>query len=142
MVAERAGKAISEIFLSDGEPAFRAMERQSVADAIGGGAPRVVAVGGGAPMDPDSAELIGAQTTVFLDVSEAVALRRVGISGARPLLATSPRAQWRKLMEQRRPVYEWVARHVIVGDNLTAAATAKQIAKLLADTAKTKGQTP
>jgi shikimate kinase len=140
VVAERAGMSISDIFLTLGEAQFRAWEREAVSDAIGGGAPRVVAVGGGAPMDSHSADLLSEQFTVFLDVSEGVGVRRVGLSGARPLLAASPRARWRELMAERRPVYLWVARHVVHVDTLTPKATATQIARLLGNTAKGKGR--
>jgi shikimate kinase len=140
MVADRAGMSVSDIFLTLGEPQFRAWEQEAVSDAIGAGAPRVVAVGGGAPMASRSASLLSEQFTVFLDVSERVGARRVGLSGARPLLTESPRARWRELMEQRRPVYTWVARHVVATDGLTPRETAHRIARLLGNTAEGKGQ--
>jgi shikimate kinase len=133
MVAARAGMEIAEIFAVHGEPAFRMWEREAVRNSIGGGAPRVVALGGGAPMDPATASLLAGQFTVFLDVSDAVGVRRVGLSGARPLLAASPRARWRELMAQRRPTYTRLATSVVATDTEGPAGIAERIAKLWAD---------
>src|SRR5690625_5083605 len=64
---ERATKrTISEIFVEDGEPVFRALEREAVSLAMveheG-----VLSLGGGAIMDPATEELLTGHTVVFLD---------------------------------------------------------------------------
>jgi shikimate kinase len=104
------GCSISDIFVLEGEPAFRALERAEVARSLG--AERgVVALGGGAPMDPETREALEGHVVVFLDVAIADAAKRVGFDGSRPLLAINPRASWTKLMNERRPTYESVATH-------------------------------
>lgn len=107
-VEERAGRAVADIFLHDGEPAFRALEREAVAAALAT-QPGVVALGGGAPMDPATQQLLADHTVVFLDVGIAAAAPRVGFDQSRPLLAVNPRARWIALMAARRPIYEGVA---------------------------------
>lgn len=104
------GCSISDIFVVDGEPAFRALERAEVARAVSveGG---VIALGGGAPMDPGTQDVLAGQVVVFLDVGIADAAKRVGFDASRPLLAINPRAAWTKLMNERRPTYERLATH-------------------------------
>lgn len=108
-----AGKSVSDVFVEDGEPHFRELERRAVTTALvehDG----VLALGGGAVLHPDTrAALDGYRdaggVVVFLDVSLAHAAPRVGLNQARPLLVGNPRAQWQALMDARRPVYEEVA---------------------------------
>jgi shikimate kinase len=104
------GRPVSDIFVQDGEPVFRALERAEVARAVAV-EEGVLALGGGAPVDPGTQQLLAGQTVVFLDVGIADASRRVGFDRSRPLLAVNPRASWVRLMNERRPVYERVATH-------------------------------
>ncbi len=126
-----AGKPISDIFVDDGEPAFRALEREAVAAALREH-DGVLALGGGAVLDPATQELLAAYaanggTVVFLDVTLAHAAPRVGFNQSRPLLLGNPRAQWAALMEARRPVYERVATLHVLTDDLTPEAVASTI---------------
>lgn len=109
VVEQAAGRSIAEIFVDDGEPAFRALERAAVARCLAGH-DGVLALGGGAVMDPATQEALDGHRVVFLDVGIADAAGRVGFNRERPLLLVNPRAQWVALMEARRPVYERVAR--------------------------------
>src|SRR5262245_64035060 len=52
-VAAAAGKPVSDIFVEDGEPAFRELERAAVAQALQTST-GIVAVGGGAVLDPQT----------------------------------------------------------------------------------------
>lgn len=104
------GCSISDIFVLDGEPAFRALERAEVSHAVAAHA-GVIALGGGAPMDDETQSVLDGQTVVFLDVGIADAAKRVGFDASRPLLAINPRAAWTKLMNERRPTYERLATH-------------------------------
>jgi shikimate kinase len=106
------GRSISDIFVDDGEPAFRALERDAVLAALTAEV-GVVAVGGGAPMIPEVAAALECRTVVFLDVGIADAARRVGFAQSRPLLAVNPRASWVAMMNERRPTYERLATHVV-----------------------------
>ncbi|KGN42548.1 shikimate kinase [Knoellia aerolata] len=107
-IESEQGCSISDIFVLDGEPAFRALERAEVARAVAS-EPGVVALGGGAPMDADTREVLAGHVVVFLDVGIADAAKRVGFDGSRPLLAINPRATWTRMMNERRPTYEAVA---------------------------------
>ncbi|GAA1855654.1 shikimate kinase [Myceligenerans crystallogenes] len=112
-IEERAGKPVADIFVDDGEPAFRALEREAVAAALAEH-DGVLSLGGGAVMDAATDAALTAYTAaggrvVFLDVTLAVAAPRVGMNQARPLLLGNPRQRWLELMERRRPTYERLA---------------------------------
>jgi shikimate kinase len=102
------GRSIADIFVSDGEPYFRDLERAEVLRALESH-PGVLALGGGAPIDTAIGEVLRAHRVVFLDVGIADAARRVGFATSRPLLMVNPRQQWTAMMGRRRPVYESLA---------------------------------
>lgn len=102
------GRRIADIFVDDGEPAFRALERDEVDRALTTDGP-VVSLGGGAPMDPVTQERLAGHAVVFLDVAIGDAAKRVGFGVSRPLLGVNPRAQWNRIMQLRRPTYEALA---------------------------------
>ena len=126
------GRTISDIFIEDGEPAFRALERAEVARAVAEDE-GVLALGGGAPVDPSTARLLAGQTVVFLDVGIADASRRVGFDQSRPLLAVNPRASWVRLMSERRPLYEAVATFRVDTAGRTPQDVAAEVAGLLGE---------
>lgn len=114
-----AGKSIADIFVDDGEPMFRELERHAVATALrehGG----VLALGGGAVLDPETREQLVGHHVVYLSVGLADAAKRVGLARDRPVLALNPRAQLHQLLEARRPVYESVATCTVVTDKRDA----------------------
>ncbi|WP_242496308.1 shikimate kinase [Xylanimonas protaetiae] len=131
-----AGKPITEIFVDDGEPAFRALEREAVGRALGEH-DGILALGGGAVLDKATQDALaayaaGGGVVVFLDVSLAHAAPRVGFNQSRPLLLGNPRARWAALMEARRPVYERVSTLTVLTDGLEPQAVVAQIVKELA----------
>ncbi|MFI0896404.1 shikimate kinase [Streptomyces sp. NPDC020983] len=113
-----AGKPIPDIFVDQGEPHFRALERAAVRDALAGHG-GVLALGGGAVMDAGTRALLDGLPVIFLDVGLHSAVHRVGLDAPRPLLAVNPRQRWRELMEARRPLYTEVARAVVPTDDRT-----------------------
>ncbi|NKY40749.1 shikimate kinase [Cellulomonas septica] len=135
-VERTAGKPISEIFVDDGEPHFRALERAAVLAALAEH-DGVLALGGGAVVDEHSRAALVAYraaggAVVFLDVSLAHAAPRVGFNQSRPLLLGNPRARWQALMEARRPVYEEVASVRVLTDGLRPADVAVAVEDALA----------
>jgi shikimate kinase len=129
-VEKVAGKRVAEIFVDDGEPAFRDLERAAVATALAEH-DGVLALGGGAVMDPLTEAALAGHAVVFLDVQIADAARRVGFNRDRPLLVGNPRAQWIKLMETRRGVYERVAAVRVATDGRTPDEVADEVVEAL-----------
>jgi shikimate kinase len=107
-VEKAAGMSVPDIFVERGEAAFRALERTAVANALADH-DGVLALGGGAVLDPATRRLLGEHCVVFLDVGLTEAVRRVGLARDRPLLIANPRAPLLRLLEERRPLYEEVA---------------------------------
>jgi shikimate kinase len=133
VIEAAAGKPVGDIFISDGEPEFRRLEREAVAIAladsearggglgsggVGGGgigngstragtpATGVLGLGGGAVMDEQTQARLAGRAVVYLETGFAELAKRVGLDRARPLLiGTNPRAQLKSLLDQRLPVY-------------------------------------
>jgi shikimate kinase len=63
----------------------------------------------------------------FLDVGIKDAASRIGLNRDRPLLLGNPRAQWIRLMEQRRSFYEQVAATTVSTDNRTPEQVADDL---------------
>jgi shikimate kinase len=117
-IVARVGKPISEIFVDDGEPAFRALERAAVAAALAEH-PGVLALGGGSVLAAETRALLAGHRVVFLSVGLVDAVDRIGLNRDRPLLALNPRAQLRAMLAERQPVYEAVAAVTVHTDGRT-----------------------
>ena len=136
------GRTIADIFVDEGEPAFRAIEKQAVREALAEHE-GVLALGGGAILDADTRALLAGQRVVYLSMDVEEAVRRTGLNVARPLLAVNPRKQWRELMEARRHLYEEVATAVVPTDGRTPDEVAQAALDALElKTASPGGQPP
>src|ERR1700752_1096640 len=86
LIEAHAGKSVASIFADDGEAAFRRLERDAVADAARRGE-AVVALGGGAVLDPANVTVLRAAGVVIcLTARPDAILARVGRGADRPLL--------------------------------------------------------
>ena len=131
-IERETGKAITDIFVVDGEPRFRAIELETLKTVLtleSG----VISLGGGAPISQEAQEAIEQSNshTVFLDVSLATAAPRVGFNRDRPLLLGNPRAQWQALSDNRRPIYERLADDAIKVDDMSVDQIVYEIKKNL-----------
>jgi shikimate kinase len=131
-VAAVAGKPVADLFVEDGEAAFRDLEREAVSRALAEHE-GVLVLGSGAVVDPLTEQALAGHTVAFLDVSVADAARRLGFSGPRPVGIGNPRAHWLRLMEGRRPVYERVATVTVPTDGLEPDEAAARVEQALAE---------
>ena len=129
-VEASAGREISEIFVDDGEAAFRELERAAVATALAEH-DGVLALGGGAVLDPATREQLAGHTVVFLRVGLSDAVKRVGLGVGRPLLLGNVRARIKALLDERTPVYESVATHTVTTDARSPEEVADEVVALL-----------
>ena len=129
-VERAAGRSISDVFVTDGEAAFRELEHAAVIDALRH-FDGVLALGGGAVLDPRTQEALRGHTVVFLDVRIADAAGRIGLNRDRPLLIGNPRAQWTMMMDARRPVYQAVAGVRVATDGLDVEQVVDAVAAAL-----------
>ena len=91
-IARDVGMSVAEIFRTQGEPAFRARERMTIAKHVAG-PPAVLALGGGAVVDDGTRRLLLERSVVVtLDAPAEVLADRVGAEALakRPLLAGGP----------------------------------------------------
>lgn len=125
VIEERAGRPIRDIFATDGEPAFRELERQVIAELLAG-SPVVLALGGGAAGHPATRELLasaGAEV-VFLSVGYEEAMTRVGGDSGRPMLARPDIAE---VFRDRQETYSSVATLTVSTDGRAPEAAASDI---------------
>lgn len=125
-VEERVGGTVSEVFVEQGEQRFRELERDAVAAALADHH-GVLALGGGAVLDPGTRVALRDEHVVFLDVGLADAAQRVGLSTARPLLLGNVRGQLKALLDARRPVYTEVATATVVTDDVAPDEVADRV---------------
>ena len=124
------GRAISEIFVDDGEQHFRALERAAVATALSEH-DGVLALGGGAVLDPATREALAGHPVVFLNVGLSDAVKRVGLGVGRPLLLGNVRSRVKALLDERLPVYQAVATVQVDTDGRTPEEVAADVASAI-----------
>ncbi len=114
VIEQRAQKSVSQIFIEDGEEAFRVIEKEVLRQELEAN-DTVLALGGGAPISIEAQSALQATGAhvIYLDISLASVAPRIGFNRDRPLLLNNPRGQWQTLMEARRPIYESIADTVV-----------------------------
>jgi shikimate kinase len=107
---------IAEIFSSRGEAAFRRIETEIIRQHLNWierGRPAVLALGGGAFVEPASRQLLQDNgLAVWLDCPFELVKQRVGPGGERPL-AQDPE-KFQSLFDTRRAVYSLADIHVAI----------------------------
>lgn len=124
------GRTIADIFVESGEEHFRALEAAAVAQALAEHE-GVLALGGGAVLDPATRAALDGHRVVFLRVGLAEAVKRVGLGVGRPLLLGNVRSRIKALLDERTPVYESVATVVVDTDDRTPHEVAAEITEAL-----------
>jgi shikimate kinase len=125
------GRSVSDIFVESGEEYFRMREHQIVVAALHEH-DGVLALGGGAVLDPRNREALAGHRVVFLRVGLADAVKRVGLGTGRPLLLGNVRSRVKTLLDERLPVYTAVADVVVDTDGRTAEEVAREVQKAVA----------
>lgn len=131
-IEAKAGKPIPDIFIEDGEAAFREREqtatRQALSEHDG-----VLALGSGAILDPQvQQELVRDHTVVYLAADFGTVAKHAGLDKPRVVLPGNPRGRLRAMLDERRPLYEAVATITIQADDYDPADLATEIAARLA----------
>ena len=129
-VEARAGKSVADIFVEDGEDAFRELERAAVAQALAEH-DGVLALGGGAVLDPETRARLAGHRVVFLQVGLSEAVKRVGLGVGRPLLLGNVRARIKALLDERAPIYRDAASDTVDTDEKSPEDVAAEIVRLV-----------
>ena len=128
VIVERAGRQISEIFQTDGEAAFRALETDAI-ESLAHLSRCVISTGGGAVLREHNRQLLRALGyVVCLTASEEVLFERVSRNTKRPLLQTeNPRATLSNLIRERSALYQEAAHHTLDTSLLPQAAAVEAL---------------
>ena len=117
-IERRAGKSIAGIFAEDGEPAFRDLEAEIIADLCRRDK-LVLAAGGGAPLREENRRAMRSSgKIVWLEAQPETILERMSTDattdGRRPKLTDQrPLDEIIELLERREPIYRELA-HLVV----------------------------
>jgi shikimate kinase len=132
-VEQFTGRTVKELFDAGGEAAFRPLETEALHAAVSGSGPVVVAVAGGAVLDPANRDLLRrAGTVVWLRARPSTLARRVVSGTHRPLLEHDPAAVIEELDAVRRPLYEELADVVVDVDDLDPSAVVDRVLEAIA----------
>ena len=151
-VGAAAGKPVSDIFIQNGEEAFRELERAAVTRALGtlrehGG---VLALGSGAVLDTGIQSLLaggvrgggqpsrergvpggrppGPALVVYLSADFGTVARRIGLDRPRVVVPGNPRGRLRAMLDERVAIYQRLAAVTVPTDDLDPDELADQIA--------------
>ncbi|MFN8026327.1 MAG: shikimate kinase [Acidimicrobiia bacterium] len=132
LIETNAGLTVAEIFETQGEPAFRTIERTVVADVSASPEPLVVACGGGVALDPDNRRVLRDRGVVVWLRADAQELgKRVGSGEGRPLLQSGepggPVGTLERLAVLRAPAYEAAAHVIVDTDGLGVGTVAERV---------------
>jgi shikimate kinase len=132
VVADAAGRTLRELRRSP-EDLFRAVERDTVVDALSSPDAVVLAAPCAIAVDPVMRAAVAADdvTTVYLRATPDTVLRHLGRPPAHPSLGRDPRARLEHLLEERAPRYEEVADHVVDVDHRTPAGVVALVLSVL-----------
>ena len=139
-IEEKSGRKIPEIFASDGESAFRALEKAALEEILGSGEAlrAIISLGGGTVTVPECAESIREKTfCIYLRAETDTLVENLRNDfESRPMLGrpgdvSDLRKRIVHLMERRSATYESVASLIIDIDGLPPDAVASDIAKAL-----------
>lgn len=109
-VVARTGRAVTEIFATDGEAAFRDIEAEAMADLLASPVPSVIAAAGGSVLSASTRDrLRESGTVVWMRAPVDVLVGRTSRGTHRPALANDPRATLTQMETDRVALYSEVA---------------------------------
>jgi shikimate kinase len=119
LLEARTGRAVREIFATDGEPAFRALETEVLCDALAATVPSIIAAAGGVVLSPVNRAMLTASPArvVWLCADPATLVDRVRGGGHRPLLDGDAAGTLQRMFVEREALYREVADAIVLVDN-------------------------
>jgi shikimate kinase / 3-dehydroquinate synthase len=130
LIEARAGRAVTDIFASEGEPAFRALESAALREALAG-PPAVVATGGGIVETPENIESLRQGIVIWLTARSSRLAERLKAHADRPLLRDDPLATLQAQAARRAARYAEVADYVVSTEHLSVDEVVGEIRRLI-----------
>ncbi len=105
------GRTVREIWLTDGEPVFRALETEALREALDAGMPSVIAAAGGIVLSFENRTILkaGDAFVVWLTADPSMLVGRAQRGHHRPLLDGDADAALRAMAIERESMYREVA---------------------------------
>lgn len=130
LIVENQGMSIPEIFAQKGEPYFRKVEADIIRSLCGKKA--VIATGGGAMLNPDTARAASdAGAVIFLDVDFETCYERISDDSNRPIAASSSKEELEARFNAR---YELYSKHSTI--KIDSSGSPMQTVELIAEAVK------
>jgi shikimate kinase len=135
LFAKKTGQhtLVREIYIQLGKESFRALEKEAIY-ALRSVKNGVIALGGGAVLDPENVELLQKiGCLVYLSTSAETLQKRIWKDGKTPAILESddPQASFLEMYQERRPVYESIPAAKIDCDALDEAGVLAALQSLL-----------
>ena len=129
-VGAAAGKPVGDVFIENGEEAFRELEHEAATSALSalrehGG---VLALGSGAVLDTGIQALLDGRLVIYLSADFGTVARRIGLDRPRVVVPGNPRGMLRAMLNERDAIYQRLAAVTVPTDDLDPAEIADQIA--------------
>ena len=129
-VEARTGRTVREIFETDGEAAYRALETEALVDALASPVPAVIAAAGGVVLAERNRRALKEQAglVIWLRADPAVLAGRVVVVEEGPVVVVSdPAGTLVRLATERTPLYAEVADVTVDEDTKTPDQIADEI---------------
>lgn len=131
-IERQAGRSVPDIWRESGEAAFRKEETRVLADACVSSQSSVIAVGGGAVLDPANRDVIRRHAlTVWLRADVSTLALRVGTGNGRPLLHGGPASALSRLVSERGTIYAEMAQLAFDVDRMSPPQVVDRILQAL-----------
>jgi shikimate kinase len=129
LIEERTGRTVREIWSSDGEAAFRAIETETLLAMLADREPAVVAAAGGVVLAEANRSALAESDAhvVWLLANVDLLVTRVKNGVHRPLLDDDPEGMLRQMYTDREPLYTEVADAVVLVDHRSINEVAQAV---------------
>ena len=129
MIEARTGSTVREIWQEIGEPAYRKLETEVLAEALASEHPCVVAAAGGVVLSTENRRRLvdSPAHVVWLVADVDLLIDRVRSGGHRPLLDDDPEATLRQMFADREALYREVSDAIISVDGRSVHDVAQAV---------------
>ena len=129
LIVNQIGMSINDFFAVKGEDAFRKIEAEMLENLLMNQA-EIISPGGGIVVNPHNRDLLEKNPyNIYLRVDFDTLYQRIenDLAMQRPLYLNNTREEFKKIFEERLPLYEEVATHIIDVEGRTPEEIAEMI---------------
>ena len=129
VIEQATGRTVREIFIEDGEDAFRSLETAALLDALADPVPAVIAAAGGVVLREQNRVALKQANArvVWLCARPEMLVERVTSGAHRPLLDDDPEGTLQRMHDQREKLYREVADAIVLVDHRSPNEVAEAV---------------